>query len=140
MLGIPLPSRIQGGRFTWEKRQSCLCMRRNLELSTCRAAIDDKWAECLSHVYPVVIRRRDCGKTENRDGEPGRFERGAQARRRRTPTGTYQVLAEGMPTFPGTGPSSGPANPQPAVPVSMEPGTPRWVATAQSVIALRCLS
>jgi len=37
------------------------------------------------------------------------------------------------------GPSSGPASPQLTVPVPLEPGTPRWAATAQSVILLHCL-
>jgi len=50
------------------------------------------------------------------------------------------VLADGMPAFPGTGPSSGPASPQPTVPVPLEPGTAGWAATAQSVIPLRYLS
>ena len=45
-----------------------------------------------------------------------------------------------MPAFPGTRPSSGPASPQPTVPVPLEPGTPGWAATAQSVIPLRYLS
>jgi hypothetical protein len=42
MLGIPLPGRTRGGPFTWGKRQPRLCMRRNPELSTCRAAMHDK--------------------------------------------------------------------------------------------------
>jgi hypothetical protein len=42
MLGIPVPGRTQGGPFTWGKRQPCLCMQRNPELSTCRAVIYGK--------------------------------------------------------------------------------------------------
>ena len=82
MLGIPLPDRNQDRAFTWESTSHTLCIQKKLELSTCRTAINNELTERLSQVYTVVICRRDCKNTNPRDGEPGRFERGAQAQRR----------------------------------------------------------
>lgn len=80
MLGIPLPGRNHDRAFTWESVSRILCMQRKLELSTCHAAIGNKWAERLSQVYPVVIRRQDREDTEPSDGEPGRFLKGERKR------------------------------------------------------------
>ena len=80
MLGIPLPGRNHDRAFTWESASRILCMQRKLELSTCHAAIDNKWAERLSQVYPVVIRCQHREDTEPSDGEPGRFLKGERKR------------------------------------------------------------
>jgi hypothetical protein len=82
MLGIPLPGRNRDRAFTWEGASRSLCIQKKLELSTSHTAIHDELAEHLSQIYRFVIWRRDCENTDPRDGEPGRFERGAQAQRR----------------------------------------------------------
>lgn len=68
------------GAFTWESASRTLCMQRKPEFSTCHAAIDNKFAERLSQVYFVVIRRRNRENTEPRDGKPGRFLKGERKR------------------------------------------------------------
>jgi hypothetical protein len=42
MLGITLPGRAHDRTFTWESTSHALCTRRKSELSTRRAAMDDK--------------------------------------------------------------------------------------------------
>jgi hypothetical protein len=82
MLGIAQHGRNQNGAFTRESASNILCIPGNPDLSTRKITINDELAERLSQVNTVVIYHREGENTNQRDGEPGRFERGGQAQRR----------------------------------------------------------
>jgi hypothetical protein len=82
MLGIPHYGPNQNGAFTRESVSNILCIPGNPDLSTRKITINDELAERLSQVNTVVIYHREGENTNQRDGEPGRFERGGQAQRR----------------------------------------------------------
>jgi hypothetical protein len=55
ILGIEVTARAHVRASTWENTIHALCTKEELTLSTCRAAMTDKEAECLPEIYPPVM-------------------------------------------------------------------------------------